>query len=366
MILMNFIIISDESVNKSKLFEDVFNLKIMPIFNTKIPICIKLGKYNNDYKIIHKSKEYILNHNEITDTITGILNKLSNDIYFDEIIIEINSTKNIEYYDLPSYKFDFIDDKLLSLYNKYLKLDNIFIINNISLINNSILNDSLNLIINYRDDDTIMNIQSNENIVSYNYDKSLFTNIDDIDFTQYKYYIYNNNNLKKYLVNSGLYEINSGLNEINSGLNEINIINKLYLDFDNYYELERANYEEFFNHIYTLNKYRHYHYYNCNNYSTSLTNYLEIKTEFYSKNYELLDEYKNYEDIINKSIELFDITFDKYIKKLEPEILKYFLIIYHNKDYDDTYEDNKYNDLILMLKGLKKMCLLVVKKKLNN
>ena len=43
---------------------------------------------------------------------------------------------------------------------------------------------------------------------------------------------------------------------------------------------------------------------------------------------ELLDEFKEYTDIIDKAIELFDIEFDYYIKKLEPEILKYFVSLY--------------------------------------
>jgi len=345
-----FIILSDISINKTIFYENIINLKIMPKINTKIPICIKLGNYNCT-KIIYKLEEYIINNNNIIiSKIENILKKLSNNINFDIITIEINSNTNIEYYDLPSYKLDnIIDNQLLALYEKYIQLDNIIIINNINNLISNCYNDLIN---DYN--------KENNTILIY-YDDI------DIDLNKYKIHFYiidnNYNNFQKYLKSLNN-EQNDNCMLLNEELPIIQILNKLYFDLDNYEELLKANYEEFFNNIYISKKYRHYKYYKSNNYNLVLTNYDEIKKD-YSNNNELLEEYKKYENIINKSIEYFDDFFDLYIKKIEPEILKYFLIMYYNsKEYDEQYENNKDYEFNLMLKGLRKMCIILVKNKL--
>ena len=354
------IILADEPINKNKILESIINLQILPKINTKIPICVKLGNYNLN-KIIYKSKEYIVKNNEIFHKINDIMKNLVNDIYFDEIIIEINSNKNIEYYDLPCYKSDYIDDKLLSLYNKYLQLDNIIIIN---YITNCISSEFIDIIYNY-DKDMILLYKVPSN-----------NEIENIDLTKYikYYYIYDDNNTenqsselmigkksKDYIP----IEFINYLNSLNDNKNTKNILNKLYLDLDNYEELSKVTYDTFFNHIYTLNNYRHRHFYKPNNYNISSNNYDEIKKEFNNNNFELLDEYKNNKDIINKSIDIFDKVFDNYIKKLEPELLKYYLVMYYNSnDYNDEFEKNKEYEFLLMIKGLRKMCISIVKKEM--
>ena len=137
---------------------------------------------------------------------------------------------------------------------------------------------------------------------------------------------------------------------MNNNSKQINqIINKLYLDLDNYEELLVVNnFEEFYNYIYSINNSRHHNFYKENN-------------------IELLNEYKNYENIINKSIQIFDKQFNYYLKKLEPEILKYYVLIYYNsKNNDLEYEKEKDDEFIKMLKGLRKMCICLVKQEINS
>jgi len=143
------------------------------------------------------------------------------------------------------------------------------------------------------------------------------------------------------------------------------IINKLYFDLYNYDELlETNNFEEFYDYISSLNKYRHHHYYKCDKDILSFQKYEIIKKEFKENNFELLDEYKMYENIINKSIEIFDEKFNYYLTKLEPELLKYFVTVYYNpNDYD--YEKEKDDELIKMLRGLRKMCICLVRQQLK-
>jgi hypothetical protein len=345
-----FIIISDESINKTQIFKNITNFQILPKMNTKIPIYIKFGSnYSKNYtKIYYKTKEYIIkNNNDIQYNIDSIIKSLVNDIYFDKITIELYYNKNIEYYDLPSYKSDYIDSKLISLYEKYLELDNIKIIN----IVNNLTSNNFNELINNKENDTILiNLDNND------YD------IQNIDLTKYKKYFHINNN--------DYYEVKDYFENIifNKKVNINYILNNLYLDLDNYQELLKATYEEFYNHIYISNKYRHHNYYKINNniINISLTTYEESKIIYNSNNYELLEEYKDYEDLINKSIEIFDEVFDYYIKKLEPNILKYFVIIYYNsKDYIEEFESDKDYEFIMMLKGLRKMCISDVKNKLK-
>jgi len=157
-------------------------------------------------------------------------------------------------------------------------------------------------------------------------------------------YLNNNDNIYNY---KNYYNINDiKLKNIFNNNIKNEIINKLYLDLDNYDFLIKADYNTFYNNIFNSNN-RHYHYYKSNK-------------------LELLDEYKYYEDFIKNIINIFDETFEYYFNKLEPEILKYFVIMYYNSNnYDDNFENNKDYEFKLMLKGLRKMCITIVKRKIN-
>jgi hypothetical protein len=337
--IKKFILISDESNTRLEILENIEIFQILPKINKKIPICLKLGKYSNN-KIIHKMKEYnITNNNEIIPIIDSIIKTLSNDIYFDEIIIELNSKKNIECYDLPSYIHDYVDNKLISLYEKYLKLENTIIIN---LTNNIKLNEYIDLLNQYE----------NDTIVIFSDD---IENENEIILTKYKkWFQINNNNYKEYLNNL----MDSKKININY------ILNNLYLDLDNYEDLLNANYDKFFNNIYISNNYRHHHFYKIIYPINLKGEYNEIKQNFYK--YELHDNYKDYCDLIYKAIEIFDEVFDYYIKKIEPEILKYFVIMYYNSnEYSEEFENNKNYEFVLMIKGIRKMCISLVKTKLK-
>jgi hypothetical protein len=351
------ILLSSENINKNDFFNKLTNLNILPLNNNKIPICIRLGKYK-ETKILYKSKDYIINNqNDILYNIEKIMKNLTEDINFDKIIIEINSNMNLEYYDLPSFKNDYVDNKLISLYEKYLQLEDIIIIN---FINNLSINNYIELIEN-------LNIENQTILINTSLNKEI-NNTFKLDQYQQYFQIYNEN------YDDVIVYLNKKINK--DKINESNIlikkiINLLYLDLDNYEDILKANYEEFYNSIYLSKKYRHRHFYKNYEYSKEniffSNNYKEIKKDFDSNNFELLDEFKNNKNLIEQAIEIFDETFDFYIKKLEPEILKYFLIMYHNH-YDDEFQSNKENEFLLLIKGLKKMCLLIVKKNvsLNN
>ena len=172
--------------------------------------------------------------------------------------------------------------------------------------------------------------------------------------------IYSNNNNIIFFINNDIDKLKDYINNIKDIKNEI--LNLLYLDLDNYESLIKADYNTFYNNIYISNKYRHHHFYKPNNFQIISNNYNDIKNNY---NFELLDEYKNYEELINNAINLFDETFEYYFKRLESEILKYFVIMYYNsKEYDDQFENEKYYVFKLMLKGLRKMCITIVKRKI--
>ena len=344
-----FIIINESTINPIKIFESITNCKIISKILNKIDIKIPFYfKFDNNYskdqiKIIYKTKEYITINNDIINSIESILKTLSNDINFDEMIIELNNSKNIELYYLPSYCSDYINNKLISLYEKYFKLENIIIIN---LINNLKSNDYIDLIDNKENDTILIYFDDNNE------------NIDIIKYKKYFYIINDNyNNFIKYF--QSLIE--------EKKCNMKTILNNLYLDLDNYEDLLKTKYDTFFNNIYISNTYRHHHFYKTNNNikNISITNYDESKKIFDSNNFELLDEYKEHVDLINKSINIFDELFDYYIKKIEPEILKYYMIMYYN-NYTNEFENEKEHEFNLMLKGLRKMCISLVKQKLNS
>jgi hypothetical protein len=360
----NIIIISEESIDKSLLIENLIECKILPEKNIKLPIIIKLGNYENT-KLIYKGISYLLDIKNILPKLNDIINSLSNNIHFEEIIIETQFSYNINYYILPSYQlddisFEIIDSKILALYDKYLLLNDSLIINIIPALNSiDILNGSIKITNSYyKEQDTILiflfdiNIEANNffSLDLYNYkkyfnikSKNTFTN-NKLEFATYM-------NIKKFIDN-----ITNTNNLIN------NITNKLYLDL-NTFEVnpDILNYDEFYNSIYNPSRYRHHFYYQ--NLNDINANYEEKKIE--SKNANLLEEYKDYEFIINQAIDKFDIIFSSNLKKLEPEILKYYVTLYYNKNYDEEFElteDYKFN---LMLKGLRKMCIALVKKELQ-
>jgi hypothetical protein len=294
------IIISEDNINMDLFFKNILNIDILINKNTKIPINIKS---NNDNNIIYKNIEHDFHQ------LNNIYNNINNKINFDEIIININKKLSNNYIYLPSYNINNVDDDLLSLYEKYLNL-NIDIICIVDTLNS---NEYINLINSYENNIFMIYLNNNDNIYNYKH----YYNINSIELKNMF-----NNNIK----------------------NEI--INKLYLDLDNYDFLIKADYNTFYNHIFNSNN-RHRHY--------------------YKSNLELLDEYKEYEEFINNAIKIFDETFEYYFKKLEPEILKYFVIMYYNStSYDEHFENDKDYEFNLMLKGLRKMCITIVKRKVNN
>ena len=80
---------------------------------------------------------------------------------------------------------------------------------------------------------------------------------------------------------------------------------------------------------------------------------------------ELIDEFKDYKNLIEYAIDLFDITFNYYIKKLEPEILRYYVTLYHNRNYTEEFESTEDCKFTLMIKGLRKMCIALIKNKFS-
>jgi hypothetical protein len=358
-----FIIINDDKINKTEILEKITNFKIFPKMNNKIPICLKLGKFQQN-KIIYKSQQFNVNNiSEILPSLITIIDKINTDNYFEKITIELIDNKEIEFYDLPSYKSDYIDNKLLTLYEKYLEMDNIIIIN---IITNFESNNYFELIETYNNNTILIDLTNSkiDNLMIDQYKKyfkiakinnSQIISHQSIDLLASDYNFIDFKNYFDNIIKAKHFNINK-------------ILNILYQDLDNYQELLKANYTEFFNHIYISNKYRHHNYYKINiNNEIISTNYNEIKKNFNDNNYELLDEFKEYKDIIDKAIEFFDIEFDYYIKKLEPEILKYFVSLYFNsKEYTEEFERDKDYEFIIMIKGLRKMCISIVKKKLNN
>lgn len=337
---------SESNINISNIFE---NIKILPKNNTKIPLIISKSESNDTTeKIIYKNITYNLNQKEIIIKINKIIDNLSldkNDITFDTINIELNDSTcdNNTYYYLPSFNQNdsVIDYKLISLYESYLKLENTLII----YIVNELIDNSYLELLNY--DNTIILYSNNSQNINLDKYKKHFQ-INDSMSDNFKNYI-------NEIIN------NSASDNINNEINEI--LSKLYLDLDNYEPLIKSDYNNFYNNIYISNNYRHYHYYKNVEYKITSKNYDEIKKNY---NGELLDHYKKYEELINKLIDYFDKEFDFYIKKLEPEILKYFVTMYYNsKIYTAEFELEKDNEFILMLKGLRKMCIINCKKKLN-
>ena len=57
--------------------------------------------------------------------------------------------------------------------------------------------------------------------------------------------------------------------------------------------------------------------------------------------------------------------FNYYIKKLEPEILRYYVTLYHNRNYTEEFESTEDCKFTLMIKGLKKMCIALIKNKFS-
>jgi len=337
--IKTFIIISDNENNCdniNKLINNIIDLKVLIDINKKIPLIIKLGNFVEN-KIIYKNNEYIFDNNIDILLVNNIINKLNNDIYFDKIILEINNIIDYELMLLPYYKNDYNDYKLISLYTEYLKLDNINIIYFVNDIQNNIYFELFN---NYNKiTDTIIIYKNND---------------ENINLLEYKK---NFDNFDNFII---------FFKEINlTNLNYNKLLNNLYLDLDNYEGLIKADYESFFKNIYIGNIYRHHHFYKHDNNKIICNNYNDHKQIFNSENNKLLDQFKDYENIINLAINYFDEFFDIYINKLEPVLLQYFTIMYYNSNnYSEDFEINKDLELLLMLKGLRKMCINLVKKKI--
>ena len=343
---------------------DISNIfELAPKNNTKIPLIISRCKTNDTTnKIIYKNIKYNLNKKEIINKINKIIENLPNDITFDTINIELTDSiyDNNTYYYLPSFnQNDSVSDyKLISLYESYLNLDNTLII----YIVNDLINNSYFELLN-NDNTIILYSNNSENINLDNYKNHFLVNDSSIDnFKDYYNKIINNSSSSNN--NDSNDKIDNDKIDNDNDNDKINeILSKLYLDLDNYEPLIKSDYNNFYNNIYISDNYRHYHYYKNIEYKITSKNYDEIKKNY---NGELLDHYKKYEELINKLINYFDEEFDFYIKKLEPEILKYFVTMYYNsKIYTAEFELEKDNEFILMLKGLRKMCIVNCKKKLN-
>ena len=381
------IIVGHISIDKYFIFNKLLNINIESNIlskilskNNKLPIHIKLGNYNIN-KIVYKNNSYNLDDNTITNKIDNIINSLFNNIYYDELIIEyINTNINLDIYILPSYEIeindnDFIDNQYLSLYDKYITLDDVIIINLIPcILDNNLMNNSIKLFDNYYNTDNIIlffvNVEIHDNI---------FSIIKNLDLTIYKNYFYINNklifydkdykivstdNIQKY-INLKTFNINKIINKLFYNLKNFNIINEIY------------SYKEFINYIYKSHNYRHYYYYENNkdiidynnnkydNIDDIYIDYIKYK-EDYNKHSNILPEYEEYKEIIIQAINIYDDIFNYYIKKLEPEIIKYYLILYCNNNYTTEYENNKDYDFKLMIEGLHKMCILIVKDTIGN
>ena len=97
-----------------------------------------------------------------------------------------------------------------------------------------------------------------------------------------------------------------------------------------------------------------------------LNKHIEVDEDDPGQSYfELIDEFKDYKNLIEYAIDLFDITFNYYIKKLEPEILRYYVTLYHNRNYTEEFESTEDCKFTLMIKGLRKMCIALIKNKFS-
>ena len=415
----NIIIIGEQPINKFFILSNLLDHQLLPkqeflLEVIPLPIEIKLGNY--DTKIIYKNDEFILDKKNILSKIHSIIKPLKNNhIYFEPITIQFNSPYSINYYILPSYEIDnntnnLLDMKILSLYDKYLQLDNLLLINIIPTNCINLLKSCTNVMVDY--------LNKNKIILIFIYDRdNLDLSIESIDLIEYKnvyyikksdFYITDSNKYIKKILSENLINLNinneknylsdnyylddklqSEINllDLNFNLNIIKkILNKLYLSLNNY-EIDNSftNYYDFLYYIYISNEYRHIHYYKTLKYSNNFKSsddhdilnnnidnienmeqmYKLLKYNFNIKNFELIDEFKDYKNLIEYAIDLFDITFNYYIKKLEPEILRYYVTLYHNRNYTEEFESTEDCKFTLMIKGLRKMCIALIKNKFS-
>jgi len=228
----NIIIIGEQSINKFFILSNLLDHQLLPkqeflLEVIPLPIEIKLGNY--DTKIIYKNDEFILDKKNILSKIHSIIKPLKNNhIYFEPITIQFNSPYSINYYILPSYEIDnntnnLLDMKILSLYDKYLQLDNLLLINIIPTNCINLLKSCTNVMVDY--------LNKNKIILIFIYDRdNLDLSIESIDLIEYKNVYY----IKKsdfYITDSNKY-IKKILSE---NLINLNINNEKNYLSDNYY-----------------------------------------------------------------------------------------------------------------------------------
>ena len=404
---INIVIIGHTKSGKTLLVEKLlnyFNDEKITLNNnsTNCPLVIKL---NNNYtnKFYYQSINYDLYELNIMYDLNHIMISNKNKICNDQIIIELFNKNLITFYDLPGYDDNHDNNDILLLYDKYINLKNVIIICILPASINSIKS---NILLNYihknnKEKNTILVFSKCDELQEQNIDtfiNRLNKNTDENNLNEYNNCIgiinkdneqelFNNilnnkySNLKNNLTIEKIYNI------INYNINK-NIIkklaDKLYLNLIYDINIHFNSYIKLRNHIFISNNFRHHYFYNTDNQQSTLENinninnqqstlenihitdnnddyilkYNNFKINFINNN-ELLDEYKEYKDIIIKLIYYFDKEFEFHFKILESEILKFYICLYYyNKNpYDSDYENLKDYDFERVLKGLRILCI---------